>query len=77
MRIVERKLGREQAWGQCWQSHGLVEIDPRQNSKSYLNTMIHEMLHLYFKKASERWVAKVADRMSEALWRRGYRRIME
>ena len=77
MRVVERKLGRERAWGQCWQHRGLVEIDPRQDSKSYLNTMLHEMLHLYFKPASEWTVANVADRMSDALWRKGYRRIMD
>lgn len=76
MKVVERKLGREQALGQA-HSDGLVEIDPRQVSKEYLDTMIHEMLHIYFPDTPEWKIAKVATKMARTLWKSKYRRLMD
>lgn len=53
-RVVIRKiLGRSKAWGQHW-SDGLIEIDPRQNQKQFLNTLLHELFHEYFPDAGEK-----------------------
>jgi len=75
VKVVERKLGREKAVGQCYTNKGLVEIDPRQCSKDYLDTLIHEMLHLYFPEDEEWRVLKVATKMTNELWKKKYRRI--
>ena len=75
LRVVERKLGREKAAGQCRHELNLIEIDPRQDSLEYLDTMIHEMLHLEFPTLPEEQVAKIARRMSKALWKQRYRRL--
>jgi hypothetical protein len=75
LRIVERKLGREKAYGQCFSGMGLIEIDPRQDSKCYMDTLLHEMLHAFFPNASEEEVEKIAQRMTQELWKRHFRRI--
>jgi hypothetical protein len=77
LHVVERKLGREKALGLCHQRQGLVEIDTRHCSKEYLDTMIHEMLHMYFPEAEEEKVTRVANKMTQVLWRRNFRRLKE
>ncbi len=74
-RVKERLLGREQALGLCWQGEGLIEIDPRQRSKSTLDTLIHEMLHHYAPDWSETKVSKVASAMTKILLKQRFRRI--
>ena len=74
-KITEEKLEREDALGQCWQDNGEIQIDPRQNSKEYLDTLIHELLHCFFPDASEKDVEKIGNKMSNAVWKKGFRRI--
>lgn len=51
-KIVERKLGREWAWGiATFNSHDrrrspVVEVDPRLSPRRHLEVMTHEALHL-------------------------------
>jgi hypothetical protein len=71
--IIERKLGRERALGQAWDD--LVEIDPRQCSKEYLDTAIHELLHVAQPELSESKVVRVSRLISSKLWKLGFRRI--
>jgi len=71
--IIERKLGREKALGQAWDD--LVEIDPRQCSKEYLDTAIHELLHIAQPELSESKVVRVSRLISSKLWKLGFRRI--
>ena len=73
LKIVERKLGRENAWGQ--QRDELVEIDPRQHSRQYLKTLIHELLHYEFNDLSESRVKQVTATLTKAIWNKNYRRI--
>ena len=75
VKIVEKKLGREKAWGQFWQGVNLVEIDPRQKSRRYLNTLIHELLHYMYPNDSESKVKKNADILSKYIWVKNFRRI--
>lgn len=75
IKIRERKLGREKALGQCWIGRNLVEIDPRQDSKEYLNTTIHEVLHALFPDMTEPCVNWAAGNIARALWGKNYRRI--
>ena len=76
LQVVERKLGREKAFGQCYQNLGLIEIDPRQTAKEYLDTLIHEMLHHELPELSEREVERLANTFSHVIWKHNYRRIM-
>jgi hypothetical protein len=73
--IIEKKLGREKALGLAYQGEGLIEIDPRQSNKAYLDTLIHEGLHILFPDWSEYKVKKSANKMSEILWKSGYRKV--
>lgn len=74
-RVKERKLGRELAYGLCWQGEGLIEIDPRLKAKTALDTLIHEMLHHYAPAWGERKVSQVATQMTRILWKHRFRRI--
>jgi hypothetical protein len=77
LKVVERKLGREEALGLCWKKTGLIEIDPQLESKAHLDTLIHEMLHLYFPEEEEWRIAKVATKMATVLWTHRYRRLQK
>lgn len=75
IRVVERKLGRERAYGQAWKGEGWIEIDPRQKSKTYLNTLIHEAMHLLEPDWSESRVTRTANKLAALIWEKNYRRI--
>ncbi len=77
LKVIERKLGRELAWGQHWQGENLIEIDPRQTPKRYLNTLIHEALHHINQRASERVVIRQAGALTELLWKSNFRRVLQ
>ncbi len=72
-KIVERKLGRERALGQC--DGEVVEIDPRQTARERLDTLIHETIHLALPRASEPDVRHAANLLSRALWKDRWRRV--
>lgn len=74
-RIRERLLGRERAFGLCWQGEGLIEVDPRLKAKPALDTLIHEMLHHYAPEWSESRVTRTASQMADVLWRSRFRRV--
>ena len=77
LKVVERKLGRERAWGQCWQGEGLIEIDPRQPAQDYLDTLIHEHLHVLMPDADEREIFGMSRQLTHAIWKAGYRRLQK
>jgi hypothetical protein len=52
-----------------------IFLDPRMRAKRYLNTLIHEMLHLYFPGLNERTVLLLGDKFANEIWDRRYRRI--
>lgn len=74
--VTVRKLGRERAWGVCW-SDGHIEIDPRQKSKQFLDTLLHECLHHFWTDLSEEEVTHAATITAQVVWKLGYRRIAE
>lgn len=75
--IIERKLGREKALGQAYQGMNVVEIDPRQDERERMDTLIHELLHLMCPKWEEKKVEKRANWLCKHLWRQGYRRMRD
>ena len=52
-----------------------IEIDPRQLSKEYLDTLIHEQLHCFLPDLSERMISKMATMLTDEIWKRRYRRV--
>jgi len=74
LKIIEKKLGRQSAWGLY--DNNLIEIDPRQTSKRYLDTCIHELLHHVDPTLSESKVSKIAGIIANGLWQQNFRRIM-
>ena len=75
MEIIERKLGKEKAMGQCT-DEGVIEIDPRQGAYEYLDTIVHELIHKHFPELPEGVVAQKSKRMSKSLWKIGYRKVV-
>lgn len=71
--VKEKKLGREKASGQAWKEDNLIEIDPRQSSKEYFLTLVHEKAHLMFPEWSEKEVAKFEREFGNFLWRHNCR----
>lgn len=73
---MERKLGREGVHGQFTPGEKpLIEIDPRQRPRQYLNTLCHEILHFSLPQLSESTVIKTACALTRRVWEAGYRRI--
>jgi hypothetical protein len=73
--IKHQKLGREGNWGEYWCGTSLIILDPRMKAYRYLNTLIHEMLHLFFPDLNERTVTLLGDKFAKQIWKRRYRRI--
>ena len=68
----------ERCVGQCWPYNTrkyIIEIEPRQYPKDYLDTLIHEALHEILPNKSEKFILRAASSIAHLLWRLGYRRI--
>jgi len=81
VRITEKKLGRHRfnggpVLGLCYEN-GHILIDPRQDPKEFMGTIIHECLHAAFDCMSEESVIRAEKLICDALWEKGYRRIVE
>lgn len=74
IKIIYRKLGKEQAYG-ISSSDGVIEIDSRLKGKKHLEICIHEMYHLLNPKDSEATVIKKSIILTKILWQEGYRRV--
>ena len=75
IKVIDKKLGRQRAVGQAYSDTRVIEIDPRQTSKNYLDTLIHELLHVYNPEWSENKITKTANEMTAIIWKKNYRRI--
>jgi len=69
IQVVERKLGRQRAVGQAWREDNIIDIDPRQTSKEYFLTLIHERVHLLYPSWSEKEVIELEKGLGEFLWK--------
>ena len=79
-KVVEKKLGRYKAYAIIpapLTRRSRIEIDPRQKPKSYLNSLIHEKLHLIFPDLSESKVNRTATQLTNLLWENNYRKTMQ
>ena len=76
VKVVWRKLGREQAWGQATLGEGLIEIDPRLGAKRQLEVLCHEQVHLTFPEMSEADVDRAGKDIARLLWAQNYRKVV-
>ena len=60
-------------YGYAYPNEGRIEIDPRQCTKEYLDTLIHEMLHCFFPTLAEKHIARTAAKIARQIWKRNYR----
>ncbi len=78
-RVVNKPvLDTDGCVGQCWPRSDdgqLIEIDPRQCPKEYMDTLIHEALHHLFPRKKERRILRTGTSLANLLWRLGYRRV--
>jgi hypothetical protein len=74
IKIIYKKLGREQAHGIA-ESDGIIYLDPRLRGKKHLEILLHELGHLLDSKDSEETVIKKSIAYTKILWQEGYRRI--
>jgi hypothetical protein len=74
VKIIERKLGREGAVGLAHFDENLVEIDPRQDAYEWMETIIHERMHLMFPKMSEKQITIKSHDLAKFLWDLHFRR---
>jgi hypothetical protein len=75
IKLVERKLGREKAHGLAHQGDGVIEIDPKQDSKERLDTILHEGIHILDPNLPKMKVRAYANRLSDLLWKDRWRRM--
>jgi hypothetical protein len=75
IKVKEKNLGREKAVGLAYASEMEIVIDKRQDSKNYLDTLIHEMLHCFAPAWGEKRVSETANEMTRVIWEKQYRRI--
>ena len=64
--------------GQCWPGgpeDNVMEVDPRQTQPDYMDTVIHEALHMLFPKVKEPKILRAGTSMAKLLWRLGYRQV--
>ncbi len=74
IKIIYKKLGREQAHGIA-ESDGIIYLDPRLKGKKHLEIMIHEVLHVLNPADSELSIIKKSITLTKVLWKEGYRRV--
>lgn len=77
LKVVEKKLGRERAWGQAYKGEMMIEIDPRLGSKERLKVLLHEALHIHFPDMSETAVDKASIFLGNVVWEDQYRKIQK
>lgn len=77
IKIEEKKLGREKAYGLVYEGEDKIVVDPRQDSKEYMNTLIHERLHLLYPEWSETEVIRASNALAKVLWDCNYRKIQK
>ena len=77
--VTEKKLGRERASGIAVCGDMSIKVDPRQPPKEYMDTVIHELLHVMprSREWSEKEVCHAAGILTHFLWKLGYRRIQQ
>jgi hypothetical protein len=77
LKVIHKKLLEvEECVGKCYPhlQDGELYIDPRLYPKDYMDTVIHESVHMCLPKMSEDRVLNIATTITNLLWKLGYRK---
>ena len=74
IKIIYKKLGREQAHGIA-ESDGNIYLDPTLKGTKHHEIIIHEILHILNPTDSELAIIKKSITLTKVLWKEGYRRV--
>jgi len=72
IKVQERRLNKY--LGYAYPEENLVEITPNQKPRQYLDTLIHELLHIMYPDDSETKISRNASTITHHIWKKGYRR---
>jgi len=73
IRIRERSL--RDYYGYAYPDKNLVELRKGMRPRTYLNTLIHEILHILYPDQSETKTLEFANTLTKYIWEKGYRRL--
>jgi len=76
IRVVEKKLGQERAWGTS-DTTGLIELDERLCESDRLTVLVHEGCHVADPELTEAHVCRLGKVLGPLLWSQGYRRTLQ
>lgn len=71
------RKGCKTPFGDCLAGAGIIRIDPRQDEREMLDTIVHELTHDVMPFLNEDSVDAIGLFVSQALWKQGYRRILD
>lgn len=74
-KVIEKKLGRQKAFGLAYDEANKIHIDSRLRGKTKLATYIHEYLHILFPDFSENRILEIESQMATYLWNLNYRQV--
>lgn len=74
IKVVHRKLGREQATGQAFSKAfvpvgGRIEVEERLNGKESFATLLHEALHHALPTTHEDEILRIEKEVAPILWK--------
>jgi hypothetical protein len=68
IKVIHRKLGKEQASGLAYKEDRIIHIDSRLKGKEWLEVLIHEVLHCQNPTWSEIKIIGHSKEMSDIIW---------
>lgn len=72
IKITERKLRRY--FGYAYPYLNKIELKVGMRDKTYLGTLVHEILHILYPEDSETKISQYAATLTHYIWKKGYRR---
>jgi hypothetical protein len=75
--IIDKKLYHRDLMGRAHFDKNLIEMNINLNSRLYLETLIHELLHLKFPALSEKKVESACQFIAKGIWKQKFRRLRE
>ena len=78
IKVTEAKLGRENVLGMVddppYKKTVTLKIDSKQNGFRKMDSLTHELIHLFDPTIRETRVRKMATYLAKGLWKEGYRK---
>lgn len=79
--VIDKNLldtdSKKKYFGLAYRDEAKIEIDPYQRPSEYLDSLIHESMHILFPDMKEEEVYKLGLFLSGFLWENGYRKIYQ